>query len=41
MYLQAQKRINIVVDHLSNLYGIDDFLGILIILDQQLLKLKK
>jgi hypothetical protein len=36
MYLQAQKRINIVRDHLSNLFGIDDFFGKLIFLDIQL-----
>jgi len=41
MYLQAQKRINIAVDHLNNPYGIDDFLSKSIILDQLLLKLKK
>ncbi len=41
MYLQAQKRIDTVVDHSSNLYEINDFLNKLIILDQQLLKPKK
>ena len=41
MYLQAQKRIDIVGDRLNNLYEIDDFLGKLIFLAQRLLKLKK